>query len=1075
MKETCKRLLLINSSLIKFYNNNRYVLYERISSFMAVKSKQSLFLCLFMICSCGAFASANHSPLKLPPDSLIRGTVSDSKGPLAGVSVRVKGPRRAGTVTSVDGKFALKAATGDTLTFTFIGYVTQKVPVGRQKNINVTLTEDSKALEDVVVIGYGTQRREKVVGSIAQVTGEQIANRPVSQLKNALTGQLPGVIITTRSGAPGQGSGRISVRGVGSFGGSPDALILVDGIITENFNDIDPNDVETISVLKDASSAAIYGSRAAGGVILVTTKSGKAGKVQVSLNSYVAKQTPTTMPEFVNSWEYRQAYHEAENGTSQLTADQLADVEKFRAQNDPSYPNVDYLGTILSKDAMQTGHNLSVSGGNNTNKYNLAFGYLYQNGMVIKNDYSRYNLRLNMTTTISPKFTLTTRLSAIKSKTNEPYGAAGGSSNDMLNMIGQAARMPGNFPAVFPNGDFGVGFGQGTPISDLQSKSFYWEKALHLTGNVRLDYRVISDLKLSFIAGYNQNQGRNRTFRATQRLNSSLTLGPSSLREAENSNEYYTLQGLAEYNKTFGKHSIGVLAGYSFESYQAENFNAFRDNLPNNDITVLQTGSLENQQSNGTGGEYALESQFARANYSYANKYLIEGVVRRDGSSRFPTNRKYGVFPSVAAGWRIGQERFIKDNVKWVSELKLKASWGVLGNQEIGNYPFQNTLASANNNAYSFGGVIQQGAARTLLVDSTLHWESTRTKDAGIEVGLFANKLTFSASYFDRYTYDILYKPSASVSDILGFGLSERNTGKLKNTGWEFTLGHNNRFGKFSYNVNANFTIIKNRVLDLGVGNVTQANGLVGNGSSLFIGYPMGNNSNFPLYYGYVADGLFVDAADIANYQLTNNQKSINTNPRPGDVRYKDISGPNGVPDGVVNATYDRVVLGSAIPKYSYGINLGAGYGGFDASVLLQGVAGVSGRLQSYASYAFYNSTGNIQRWQYDGRWTEQNPNPNAIYPRVEQIPNTGVPNTLLSSYWVLNAAYLRIKNLQVGYTVPAKTLKSVGISKARIYFSGENLHTFNHYPKGWDPEMNSNGEFYPIMCTYTLGINVTF
>lgn len=1009
----------------------------------------------------------------------IRGLVVDeSNTPLPGVTVAVKG-EPVSTQSDGSGKFVL-TYNGEAaeLLFTSVGFETLELSAGKRTHLSVTMKRDFRSLDDVVVIGYGTQRREKVVGSVSQVTGEQLRNRPVSQLKNALTGQVPGVIITQRNGSPGVSSGAISIRGVGSFGASPSPLILVDGTIVDNFNDIDPNDVESISVLKDASSAAIYGSRAANGVILVTTRSGKTGTPKLSYNSYIGFQQPTALPEYVNSWEYQQAYFEAVNGSTTLTPAQQATVEKYKAGGDPEYPNTDFLRSVLSEDALQTGHNLSVSGGSSANKYNLSLGYLYQDGMVVRNNYARYNVRLNMTTTLSPRFTLTSRLAAITSRTNEPVapGGVSGFSGDMMSIIDQAARLPGTFVGRYDNGDFGVGLGNtGTPISNLASNSFDRQKQLNLNGSLRLDYKVFNGLKLSFIPAYVQNNDRRTLFRSTQRINASTTIGPNFVREYANANYYYSLQGLADYAKQLGKHNISALAGYSFEESQADNFNAYRDNLPGNDLTVLALGAPGNQQANGTGSAYALESQFARANYSYAGKYLVEGVVRRDGSSRFPAGRKYAVFPSLAAGWRIGQERLVRDQLPWISELKLKASWGVLGNQNISNYPYQNTLIVNNTDGggttYSFGGALYQGVARTTIVDSTLHWESTRTTDVGMEVGLLKNKLNFSATYFDRYTYDILYSPASSVSNVLGYSLSQRNTGKLSNTGWEFTAAHNNTVGKVSYQLSANLTIVNNKVLDLGVGNIQQPNGLVGNGSDLFIGYP-GSTGSYGLYYGYLADGLFTDQADIDKWA---NQSKINPSAKPGDIRYKDISGPDGVPDGQVDATYDRVVLGSQIPRYSYGFSGGVNFRGFDASILLQGITGVTGRLQGYASWAFYNTTGNIQRWQFEERWTDQNPNPNAKYPRVETVPNTGVPNTLLSSFWTLDGSYLRIKNAQVGYSLPARLAQKLRLDRARLYVSGDNLHTFSHYRKGWDPEISGSAAFYPIFTTYSFGLNVTF
>lgn len=1000
----------------------------------------------------------------------VSGKVVDEKGsPLPGVTIKVKG-NTIGTSTDANGNYSLRVPDDNaTLVFSYLGFTNQETAINKRTSININLAPDATTLSEVVVIGYGTQKRENVIGSIATISGEKLQDRPVTQLQNALTGQLPGVTVTQRNGRPGFASGAISVRGVGSFGADPSALILVDGIPVGGFNNIDPNDVESISVLKDASSAAIYGSRAANGVILVTTKSGKEGKTKVNYSSYVGVQTPTALPEFVNSWEYAIGYNEA--GGS-FTAE---DIEKFRNGSDPDrYPNTDFLNAAISKNGVQTSHNIGVNGGSKTTQYNLSLGYLFQDGVVVKNNYSRYNVRLNLNTEISPKLLLTTRIGAINSAINEPMAPVS-QQLGLLSIIDQAARIPSTYPGQLSNGDYGLGINlNGTTISQLASESFSKSKDLNLNGNLRLDYKIIKPLKLSFISSYVQRYGTGRQFQATQRLNSSTVVGPSRLTDASNNGSYYTLQGLAEYTKQFGKHQFNLLGGYSFEANRDDNISAFRDNLPN-DLTVINIGDPANQQSKGSASEWALESQFARANYSYAGKYLVEGVIRRDGSSRFPTSKKYAYFPSLAIGWRIGQESFIKDNYTWVSELKLKASSGVLGNQNIGNYPYQNLLdviiTPAGGTNYSFGGAIKTGASRITIVDNTLHWESTRTTDVGMEFGLFKSSLTGSVTYFNRNTYDILYKPNSSVSNVLGFKLSERNTGKLENNGWEFTLNYAKTVGKVGLNINTNFSIINNKVLDLGVGNINQPNGLVGNGSDLFIGYPL------QLYYGFMADGLFVDQADInawPNMLAINPGKPGSPGPSPGDIRYRDISGPNGVPDGKVDNTYDRTYLGSQVPKYNFGVNMGANYKGFDLNLLLQGVAGVKGYLNNVFGYAFFNN-GNLQRWQYEGRWTADNPDRNAVYPRLEQITNSGTPNTVNSSFWTLDGSYLRIKNVQLGYAIPKSFLDRVKISNVRLYLSGENLHTFSKYRKGWDPEVNTFGSFYPILSNYTFGVNATF
>lgn len=1006
-------------------------------------------------------------------DIPVSGRVTSESGEaLPGVSIVAKGSPR-GTTTDADGQFKLGVVDDNiVLVFSFVGYASQEQPVkgadGKLRTvIDVKLVPDNKSLDEVVVVGYGRQAKSQVIGSIAQLESDKINNRAVPQLSQSLTGQMPGVTIIQRSGQPGSSGGNIQIRGVGSFGAATNPLILVDGIPTNSFNDIDPNDVETVSVLKDASSAAIYGARAANGVILVTTKLGKTKKLRVSYNGYVGVQRMTATPEIVDSWEYAQLVNEAIPGTYTD-----AQIQKFKDGTDPdNYPNSDFVGATLKKQALQTGHNLSLSGGSDNTQYLLSFGYLSQDGIVAKNNYTRYNLRLNLTNTLSERLKLTTRLSGIQTLDKQPAPPPGLDFNDMTAGIGQVIRTAPIYPIRLSNGDLGTGIvNKGTPVSYLANDSFYRGKTTDIGANARLDWQVIDNLTLSLVGAYTQLSGRNTRFLATQRLTATISNAPSSLNETNSTTAYQTVQAFADYHKSFGLHEFGILAGYSFESSTIESLGLSRSNLPTNTITVIDAGDASAQTTTGNASAWALQSYFGRAQYNYDHKYLVEGTVRYDGSSRFPTARKFAAFPSVAVGWRIGQESFIRDNASWVDELKLKASYGILGNQNILNtngsanyYPYQNVLNTGFN--YPFGGVIATGVARTTITDTTLHWESTRTQDVGIEASFFKRLLSVSATYFQKKTFDILVNPASSVAQTLGFTVGQKNSGSLINQGWEFTLNHQHRIGGFSYSIGGNLTMLKNTVLDLGIGNVNQPNGLVGNGSTLFIGYPTG------IYYGYVADGLFTNADDVKAWA---NQTAIAPNAKPGDIRYKDISGPEGKPDGKVDATYDRTVLGSTVPKLSYGINATAAYKGFDLSILFQGVGGTSGYLNGYAGYAFNNS-GNVQRWQADGRWTPDNPDRNAIYPRLEFITNSGTNNTLTSSFWVLNGSYVRLKNVQLGYTIPSVLTKKVRVQTVRLYANAENLHLWSNYRTGWDPEINSAGAYYPILANYTFGLNVTF
>ncbi|MEK6479973.1 TonB-dependent receptor [Catalinimonas sp. 4WD22] len=1006
-------------------------------------------------------------------EQTISGRVTDGESgePLPGVNILAKGTNM-GTVSDANGDYRLTVSDDvSILVFSSIGYTAEEVEINGRTSIDLELMPDIKALSEVVVVGYGTQEKSKLVGSVSQVSSQAINDRPVPQLRQALTGQMPGVTITQTSGQPGNQGGNIQIRGVSSVNSSNAPLILVDGIPTSSFNDIDPNVVENISVLKDASSAAIYGARAANGVILVTTKTAKSDQLRVTYNGYAGIQVPTEYPEYVNSWEYAELLNESNANDDLPPAYSSDEIELFRNGTDPdNYPNSDFINRVLKKQAAQTGHNITISNGMGSSNYLLSLGYLYQNGIIDDNNYNRYNVRLNVVSSITDKIKLTSRLAGVQVYDEQPSGPATlGNAASMLGIIGQAVRYPAIYPIRLSNGDWGGGFEQsGTPASFLASDSYYEQKSTDLFLNMQLDWDILPDLKFSLIGGYTYFNNQWERFSASQQISPTNILEPATLNTNSAGRYYRTLQQLLSYNKILGDHEVTLLVGHTYETELFEESTAFRQGFPNNEITVLDVGSAEGMQNSGRAEEWALDSYLARLRYSYQNKYLVEGVVRHDGSSRFPPSKKYATFPSVAVGWRISEESFMESASNWLDELKLKASWGRLGNQTVnsnsgGVYPYQNILQTGYN--YPFGNSINTGVARVNITDSNLTWETTESIDIGLESSFLKNSLNFSVTYFDRETFDILLSPGSSVSNTLGFGVGVQNSGRLENKGFEFTLGHRGSSGEFTYNISSNFTILNNQMLDLGVGNIVQPNGLIGNGSDLFVGEPL------ELYYGLVADGLFIDQQDINEYP---DQSAVNTTPNPGDIRYKDINGPDGVPDGQVDATYDRAVLGSRIPKYNYGINLAGGYKGFNLSILLQGVAEVNGRLDNAAGYAFFNQ-GSIQRWQAEERWRPDNPSRNAEYPRLETIPNGGTANSLLSSYWVLDASYLKVRNVQLTYSLPASLLENLKLQALQFRLSGENLLAFHNYRDGWDPELNTSLNYYPILRNYTLGIKVTF
>ncbi len=994
----------------------------------------------------------------------ITGTVSDDLGPVAGANIKVKGTTL-GIISDMDGKFVLeKVPENATIQVSYIGYVTQEIVITNQTHLNILLKEDAVGIEEIVVIGYGTQTKSRMISSVSTIKADEVNGRPVTMLTQAIAGQAAGVTSIQRSGQPGNSGTEIQIRGIGSFGASSDPLILIDGI-PGTMNTVDPNDVESITFLKDAASAAIYGARAANGVILITTKIGKTeSKLKVSYNGYVGIQTPTSLPEMVSGWEYMELFNEAEPGKYSAEA-----IQKSKDGSDPdNYGNVDYIGQAF-KNSVQSGHNLSLVGGSAITQYSVSFGYLYQNGIIDNNDYNRYNTRINITNAISRTLKFTTRAYGRMSQENQPAPPASMDYTDMLNLIGNVVRTPSIYPDKLSNGDWGGGVvGKGTPTSMAAAESFYKARGSEFGINLRLDWQVIEGLKLSAIGGYTQNDDATKRFLATQRINDKLTLSPSSLEQKTKFTDYKTLQFLAEYNKVFGRNEINVLVGHSFETSYYEDVTASRQNFPSNDYPYLGLGDDATQTNAGGASEWALDSYFGRLQYNFDMKYLAEFSMRYDGSSRFPKDKKYAFFPSVGIGWRISEEAFIKDNLTWLNELKIKGTYGVLGNQNTKKsdgtqnyYPYQTVYSSGYN--YPFGDAINKGLASTTYVDPAIHWESTETKDIGLEMSVLKNTLSFSATYFDKYTYNILVSPGSSVSTVIGKTLGDQNSGKLSNKGLELTLSYKNKIGDFKYGATGNFTYVKNEVLDLGTGNnVLQLNGLTGNGVDRFVDYPVN------IYYGYKTDGLYIDQNDIDEWQKTNDQKNVNPTPKPGDIRYKDISG-----DGVVGPE-DLVVLGSRVPKYSYGLNLTGEYKNFDLSILLQGVSGVSGYLDTYAGFAF-NQAGQIQTWQRDERWRADAPSRTAKYPRLENLPSSGSNNTRMSDFWVLNASYLRIKNIQLGYTVPKSITDKLMLEALRFNLSGENLATFSHYRKGWDPEKNGGSDYYPILANFTFGVNVIF
>jgi len=1018
---------------------------------MNVKKK---FLCLItlfawltpVIMSNGNEVVAQNSTMHQKKGA-VSGKVTDKNGEaLIGVSVKVKGTKVA-TVTDINGEFSLSNIESSTvLLFTYIGMNSLEMKVENQTSLNVKLVDNSVNVDEVVVVGYGTQKKINLTGSVSSVGSKSLESRPITQASQALSGLAAGVTVSQSSSAPGNDGASIRIRGLGTFSGAGSSpLVLIDGM-DASLNDIDPNNIKTISVLKDAASCSIYGTRAANGVILVETKRGQQGKVQISYDNYFGWQKVTELPDFVSSAEYATLRNEANKNMGSGAAYTAAEIELFRNGTNPDkYPNTNHLKDLLtSGSGYQTNHNVSFMGGNANSQYLFSLGYLHQDGVVAENYSDRYNFQLNFDNQLLKNLKLHTSMGGYTSTRHEPRHGDGG----MGNMISFAVREGPQFAGRKSDGTYGYQDNY-SPEAWIDSESFMTYRKNQFMGNAELEWEVIPGLSVSGKASYKHYNRSQKDYISTVTFDQYKTYAPNRLSIDNEFTNLLQLQALVRYNKSFGKHNLSVLGGVSQEEFKNEWNTAYRQNFPNNALYQLDAGSQSGMSNGGSGQEYGLRSVFGRLNYSYKDRYLAEVNTRYDGTSRFQADNRWGLFPSVSLGWRISEESFIKDNVKWIDNLKLRGSWGRLGNQNIGYYPYQSVLSSM---PYTFGGTVASGLAVTTYVNKGISWETTAITDFGIDFAMLNGLLEITADVYDKKTYDILY--SVSSSKTLGLSTSESNSADVSNKGFELAIAYKPKIGKVNLGISPNFSYVKNRVTKLGGGITADYS------KGLFVGQPIN------AIYGYVADGLFVDQNDVNTYAKQPYSAE------PGLIRYKDISGPNGVPDGKVDATYDRKVLGSSFPRFTYGMTLTAEYKGIDLLVLLQGLGGQQQKLGSYQGYAFYNG-GQIQRWQADNRWTVENPDRNAIYPKLTSL-NANAGTIFTSTYWLRDASFLRAKNIQVGYSLPKNIIGKFGFSQLRVYFSGQNMFTLSKSYPGWDPEISS-GDFYPITATYTFGLNVKF
>lgn len=1008
-----------------------------------ILKKTSLCVCLTLFTGMAfplsSWASQPTAIVQQKNAKLITGVVTDAmENPIIGANVVQVGTIN-GTITNVNGKFTLNVLIGSKLKVSYIGYNDRLITVSNINHYNITLKEDAEVLDEVVVVGYGTQKKVNLTGSIATISAEKLVNRTSSNVTNMLAGQMPGVTIIQNTSQPGADAGVLRVRGLGTMGDAG-AMVVVDGV-ESTMSSVDPNDIETISVLKDAAASAIYGVRAANGVILITTKKGSKGRTIVSYDGYVGWQSPSRMPKFLDSYNYAVLMNEAYTNDGQQAPYDNTALQKFKDGSDPDfYPNSDWLGTLLSENGLFNNHHLSIKGGGEKVTYSLTFNYHYKDGLIVNTNYNKFNVRANIDAQINKRLKLTTNMAVYRSNMTAP-------ADGISNLMHYAFRETPVTPIQLSNGNYALFKNEHNSVAYAREGGLYKETQNNFQGNVGMELDIIDGLKLRGIAASTFNLTDNPTHVNTMTFYQAGSDVPvkkttNSIKESDIKSMELNLQTYLDYNKTFGKHAFAVMIGYSQIYRQTRYLQAYRKNLPNsNSLDQINAGEVTGQTTYGTEIEYALRSAFGRVNYAFNDRYLLEANLRYDGTSRFPKNSRFGAFPSFSVGWRISEEDFFK--AKWVDNLKLRASWGLLGNQETvdadGNatyYPYQNTYLFGYD--YSFNNVLASGISiSNPMANRSITWEKTDQWNVGVDASFLGNKLTLGADWFRKETRDILLQ--LPVPNTLGVDAPMQNAGVVRNKGVELQLGHNNQINDWTYSIGANFSYVATKIIDLKGGDVP--------GQS--VGDPLWT------YYGYVCDGIFQNEEEIKNHP-----KQTMGTPVPGDLKYRDLNG-----DNVIDSR-DRKVLGSYFPKINFGLSFSVKYKNMDLSFLLQGAGDVKSAPVEEIRYAFYNG-GKVTE-QHLNRWTPDNPN--ATYPRLSMKDSK---NRVTSSFWMQDASYAKLRNLQVGYSLPKQLVAKYGISALRFYCSIDNLFLISGF-EGVDPEAIS-GSYYPLTRDYSFGLNVAF
>ncbi|SHF95926.1 TonB-linked outer membrane protein, SusC/RagA family [Fodinibius roseus] len=993
----------------------------------------------------------------------VRGQVTDAESgeTLPGVNVVVKGTTT-GTSTDANGIFDLTVESlQDTLIFSFVGYQTQEIPIDRQTDINVALQLQAIAGEELVVVGYGTQQAREVTASITTINSEDITDRQQVQVTQALQGTVPGLTVTRNGNAPGS-TADLKIRGVTTLGNS-DPLIIVDGVPANSLDNLNANDIEEITVLKDAASASIYGARAAAGVILVKTKRAKVNEFNLDYNFNYGFQRPTARPDYVDVVRYLEITNElrwndnGNAGTEYPTyPKEIVDNYYQLNQEDPDqYPITDWNELVFNETAPRQSHFLSVSGGSERISSKGSIGLDRSDALYPGRTYRKITARINN------NFNINNYLSA-ELDINYKHSDSDQLSSPIENILFfQTLISAPIYPAVWQNGATAPGKTGTNIYGRVKNGGFNEIDRNTAGGTISLDFHPLENLEISGIFSANLNFVSSKDFQKQipyySASNESLIQGylqnsnTTDLYESRYDDQNYTTQLLATYDRNYGEHSFKILGGYENFYARFETLGASSTRFPLSSFPYLNNGNNDYQFVNGNAYENAYRSFFSRINYSFQEKYLFEASIRRDGSSRFAENYRWGNFPSVSAGWIISNEPFLQESSP-LSFLKLRASYGSLGNERIGNYPYQASIDFRNVLLYQGGDITSAtaGNQNTYNIED-ISWETTTTAGIGLDANFLDDQLQLTADYYQKKTEDMLL--ALEIPDFLGFENPDQNTGTMETKGWEFQAIWRDKFGDFDYSVSFN---LSNSITEMGE-----------LGGTEFLGdLIVTEGSEYNEWYGYKTDGLFQTDDEVAN------SPTINSNVRPGDIKYVDISGPNGKPDGQITPEYDRTQLGGSLPKMQYGGNIKVGYKELSLRITFQGIGKQNSRTYPLMVQPLTNGWGNIPEIIDGNYWSTYNTsqqNINADYPRLTQV-NAG-SNYLMSDYWLFDGSYFRLKNVTLGYALPNSLVQKLKLKGLNLSVTASDLYTISSYPEGWDPEISVTG--YPITTQLLFGVSI--